>query len=224
MAASTREPTHGRESWQFIQAEAVSRRGYAQALEGMQVPTFEVLEEPVADLRSHAAIPSVFETRSLFEIRRTKTGFELDEIPTASFIKNYDDYENPLTWPRDFDTRHWILLSAYLGAQRIGGAIVAYATAGVDMLEGRADLAVLWDLRVDTAYRRQSVASALIRAAQRWSRHAGCTELKIETQNTNPDACRLYLRHDFILTEARYGAYQDLPNDVQLIWRKRLKD
>lgn len=182
----------------------------------------EVREESVHDLRPHASIPSVFETRSVFDVRRLQTGFEMKEVPAAPFRKNYDDVEDPLTWPREFDTSRWILLSAFAGGRRIGGAIVAAATPDVDMLEDRTDLAVLWDLRVEPECRGRSVGSALIHAAQDWARSAGCTELKVETQNTNPGACKLYMRHGFVLAEARHGAYPDLPDEVQLIWRKRL--
>lgn len=105
---------------------------------------------------------------------------------------------------------------------RAGGALVAVATPGVDMLEGRDDLAVLWDLRVAPAWRGRGLAMALVGATQAWARRAGCSELKIETQNNNPAACRLYARAGPRLAVARPGAYPELPDEVQLIWRMRL--
>jgi hypothetical protein len=59
-----------------------------------------------------------------------------------------------------------------------------------------------------------------VRAIEAWGRLKECRELKVETQNTNVAACRFYARQGFRLTQANYGAYPELPNEVQLIWRK----
>lgn len=53
---------------------------------------------------------------------------------------------------------------------------------------------------------------------------AGCSERKVETRNNNPAACRLDARAGLRLAEARPGAYPELPDEVQLIWRMRLAD
>jgi ribosomal protein S18 acetylase RimI-like enzyme len=127
----------------------------------------DLRQEPVADLREHAAIPSRFEAATVYDVSQSHSGFELVEREMSElYRKNYDAFEDPLTWPRTFNTAQWILLGAFAGAQRVGGAIVATATPGVDLLEGRSDLAVVWDLRVAPAYRRQSVAAALLDFAQ----------------------------------------------------------
>lgn len=185
---------------------------------------WDLREESASALEAYARIPSVFTAQSVFAVQRTATGWALQEQAVAPFTKDYDALEDPRHWPRDFDTRRWVVLAGFVGGLRVGGAIVAVATPGVDMLEGRTDLAVLWDLRVDAAHRRQSVATALVRAALAWARRAGCSELKVETQNNNPAACRFYARNGFVLAEAHAGAYADLPDEVQLIWRQRLAD
>lgn len=109
-----------------------------------------------------------------------------------------------------------------MGFERVGGLIIALAAPGIDMLEGRTNLAVLWDLRVAPTHQRRSVATVLLRAAQDWAQRRGSIELKVETQNTNPGACKFYMHNGFVLAEARPGAYPELPQDVQLIWRKKL--
>lgn len=159
----------------------------------------------------------------MFDVYRSPDGLELlEHANIVPYRKNYDEFEDPLTWPRDFDTSRWVLISAFVGGERVGGVIVARATPGVDLLEGRSDLAVLWDLRVAPAHRRRSVGRSLLTAAQAWAQGRECTELKVETQITNPAACNFYLHNGFVLREARHGAYPALPQDVQLIWRKRL--
>ena len=43
-----------------------------------------------------------------------------------------------------------------------------------------------------------------------------------ETQNTNVPACRFYAAAGLVLSEANAGAYRAFPDEVQLIWRKRI--
>ena len=90
------------------------------------------------------------------------------------------------------------------------------------MLEGRTDLAVLWDLRVSTEIRGQGVGSALFRAAEREAIEKGCTELKVETQNINVPACRFYEAQGCVLRAIDRCAYPQLPNEVQMLWYKDL--
>jgi GNAT superfamily N-acetyltransferase len=184
---------------------------------------FDLRTEAVVDLREHARIPSVYESATVFEVRQSQAGFELVESAgSRQFRKNYDEFEDPLTWPRDFDTSQWALISAFSGTRRVGGIIAARDTPDVLMSEGRIDLAILWDLRVAPAHRRQGVAAALVHAASEWARSQDCTEIKVETQNTNPAACKFYMENGFALSEVQDRAYPQLPDEVQLIWRKKL--
>jgi GNAT superfamily N-acetyltransferase len=184
--------------------------------------SLELSETPVVDLGVYANLPSTFESHSVFDVRESPAGFELLERTIATpYRKDYDEFESPLLWSRDFDTRNWVLISASRDGQRIGGLIVARATPGVLLLEDRPDLAVLWDLRVSPAHRRQAVATSLLRSGLMWARRYGCTEAKVETQNTNPAACKFYMHNGFVLSQVLESAYPELPDDVQLIWRKK---
>jgi GNAT superfamily N-acetyltransferase len=117
---------------------------------------------------------------------------------------------------------NWGLLAAYAGDERIGGAVLAFRTPGVDMLEGRDDLAVVWDLRVHPQWRRKGVGRALFQAAERWAQARGCRQLKIEPQNNNVGACRFYASQGFTLVAVNPFAYPTLPEETQLLWRKDL--
>jgi len=110
------------------------------------------------------------------------------------------------------------VLSAYDGDQRVGGAVLAYKTDGVTKLEGRDDVAALWDLRVAPRYRRQGVGTKLFRAASAWSRERGCRWFKIETQNINVPACRFYAAQGCALGEVNLHAYRELPGEIELVW------
>jgi predicted GNAT family acetyltransferase len=71
---------------------------------------------------------------------------------------------------------------------------VAHRTPGVYMLEGRDDLAVLWDIRVQPVVRGHGIGHLLFEAAAATARQWQCRLLKIETQNINVAACRFYAR------------------------------
>jgi GNAT superfamily N-acetyltransferase len=117
---------------------------------------------------------------------------------------------------------NWRLFAAWSDGRRIGGAAVVFNTPGVDMLEGRKDLALLWDIRVTPEVRGQGVGSALFRVAEEWARGKGCRQLKVETQNINVLACKFYARQGCVLTAVDQLAYPGLPGETQLIWHKDL--
>jgi len=186
----------------------------------------EIGEHPMGGLDAYARIPSTFEATSVLEVvPRRGGGFGLRERPLPHpFRKDYDALpgNRPTDWPRRFDVSRWGLLAARDGRRLVGGAAIAFRTPGLDMLEGREDLAVLWDLRVAPDARRRGIGSALFAAALPWAAARGCHRLKVETQNVNVAACRLYERHGCRLGAVHRAAYPDLPDELQLLWYKEL--
>jgi ribosomal protein S18 acetylase RimI-like enzyme len=175
----------------------------------------EIVEEPMAVLAEHARVPIAFEVRSILDVETGR------ERPIAiPYVRDF----GPATmrWAEDFDVSRWGLLAARSQKRRVGGAVIAFDTPGVDMLEGRNDLAVLWDIRVSPEVRGAGVGSALFRAVEGWASGRGCRQLKIETQNTNVAACRFYQRQGCFLGGMHRGAYPDDPDEVQLLWYKSL--
>lgn len=189
---------------------------------------FSINEESTAELKRYATIPIAFEVASYFAVRAVDGGLGgllLAEQPVAvPYLKDYDAYdgEGPLHWQEHFDMTRWGILAAYDGNDWVGGAVVAWNTPGVDMLEGRSDLAVLWDLRVRPDRRGRGVGNLLFAAAEDWARSRGCRDLDIETQNVNVPASRFYARRGCELKAIRRGIYPELPDEVQLLWHKTL--
>jgi GNAT superfamily N-acetyltransferase len=184
-----------------------------------------ICEEPSASLGDYASIPIAFEVASEFEVRREGERFGLSEVRVSSpYIKDYDALpgEQPSEWAGRFDVSRWGVLAARAEGRRVGGAVIAFDTPGVDMLEGRRDLAVLWDIRVAPEARGKGVGAALFRAAEAWARARGCRQLKVETQNLNVPACRFYARQGCVLTAVDPSAYPGLPGEIQLLWYKEL--
>ena len=140
------------------------------------------------------------------------------------YIKDYDSIHeaHPTQWTKQFDLSNWKVLSAWVDERRVGGVAVAFRTPGLMMLEGREDLAVLWDLRVAPEARGQGIGALLFRAAEAIAIAKGCRQLMVETQNINVAACRFYERLGCKLKTVNYHAYPELPNEIQLLWYKDL--
>src|SRR5450759_1402332 len=188
----------------------------------------EIREEPLSALTEHATIPIAFRVERVLDVSALKDGLGglvLAERPVeAPYEKDYDALkgEGPTRWPKEFDVSNWGLIAAHLDSQRVGGAVIAFKTANVDVLEQRQDLAALWDLRVRAEERGQGVGSRLFEAAEDWARARGCRQLKVETQNNNVPACRFYARMGCTLGSIDRSAYPELPEATQLVWFKDL--
>lgn len=186
--------------------------------------TIEVRDEPIAALAAHGGVSTAFEVRSVFSVE-VRDGFALVERAVDTpWIKDYDaDRDNvPARWATRFDVRNWGLVSAWDGATRVGGAVIAFDTPGLDMLERRRDLAVLWDIRLAPDWRGRGVGARLFRAAEDWARERGCLRIDVETQNINVPACRFYAAMGCELRRIDRFAYPDLPDEIELLWTKRL--
>ena len=109
-----------------------------------------------------------------------------------------------------------------MSGTRVGGAVIAFDSAGVTMLEQRRDLAVLWDLRVRPDLRARGIGAMLFRAADTWAAGRGCAEIRVETQNTNVPACRFYARQGCSLRAIDRFAYPHRPDEIQLLWDRFL--
>ena len=187
----------------------------------------KVTEEAPTALADYARIPIAFEVRCVLDVEEQAGGLggltlsaRALDIP---YVKDYDAADGgPERWPLRFDLTRWGFFAARSGARRVGSAAVAFGTDGVAMLEGRADLAVLWDLRVAPEARGRGVGVALFDTAAAWAAGRGCRWLKVETQNVNVPACRFYARMGCMLGGIERFAYPEIPDEVQLFWYKAL--
>jgi GNAT superfamily N-acetyltransferase len=188
----------------------------------------EIRDEPLSKLSELGAIPIAFRVESELQARLLEGGLGgitlREETVPLPYVKDYDAAEGdgPGRLLRQFDVTNWGFKAAYADGEHIGGAVIAYDTPDVDLLERRTDLAALWDLRVQPAMRRSGVGRALYSAAEEWARERQCTHLQIETQNINVPACRFYLNMGCSLRSIDRYAYPDLPAEIRLLWIKQL--
>ncbi len=188
----------------------------------------DVAEEPAPSLADYASIPIAFQVRSVLDVADAADGpggwVLTERALDTPYLKDYDALpgEHPTGWPGRFDVSGWGWLAARVEGRRAGGAAVAFRTPGLPMLEGRGDLAALWDIRVAPEARGRGVGGALFRAAEAWARARGCRQLRVETQNVNVPACRFYARQGCVLASVDRSAYPGLPDEMQLVWHKAL--
>jgi len=185
----------------------------------------QIVEERVhTALAEYARVPIAFMVEKVLDIHEAQGSAPVlseRKIPVP-YVKDYDRVEHPTNWPARFDVSRWGLLAALVGEQRVGGAIIAFDTPGLAMLDGRTDLAVLWDIRVSSGARRKGIGSALFQAVEHWARSRNCREVRAETQNTNVTACRFYERQGCALEAVNRHAYLEMPEEIQLLWHKGL--
>ena len=195
----------------------------------MEIVTLPVNTE---SLRAYSTVPISFEVRSRLVVALLSKGlggmvFREEEV-IPPYVKDYDETkgEGPMRWLERFNTANWGLFLAREDGIPVGGATVAFRTPEVNMLRGRDDISVLWDIRVHPTRRRSGVGTAVFIEAAKWSRHRNCKRMKIETQNVNVPACRFYVRQGCRLGEINCFAYSEpeVAHEAMLIWYLDLQE
>ncbi len=164
-------------------------------------------------LDEYDAIPMSFLVDSQFRVEivdRGFGGFRLVEEPVnPPWIKDYEEGEpdGANRWIKRWGAANWAYLLASSEGEVAGGAVVATRTPDAWMLDGRDDLAVLWDIRIHPAHQRRGVGRILFDHVVEWSRSEGMKQLKIETQNNNVRACRFYANMGCELRSIIHHAY-----------------
>ena len=170
-------------------------------------------------------IPMLVHVSSYYQIEKINRGlggFHLVETSVEPYIKDFctGDDESVLAWGK-WDLSNWAFFMAFDGEHPVGAATIVTRTKEINMLSGRDDLAVLWDIRVDDAYKQQGIGQTLFDMAVKWSREQGIVQMKIECQNTNVPAVKFYHKQGAVLSAINEYAYYSEPeyrHEAQLIW------
>ena len=191
--------------------------------------TLTIVEESPTQLAEYAQVPMGFTVAERFDdqaLMALRDDAAVQGVAVSPpYWKDYDAYldGHPSEWPRQFDLSRWTILAAFDRTRRVGGAVVIVDDPQIALLRDCPSCALLWDVRVAPDARRQGVGSALLEAAEQRARERGARSLRVETQDVNVPACRFYHAHGFRLERTTPGAYAELPNEVQLLWRKALR-
>lgn len=157
----------------------------------------------------------------LNKINRGLAGIMLSEEKVDEYVKDLGKYECAGDYEKEFDISNWGFYMAFDNDKPIGAVTIVSKTENVNMLNGRNDLAVLWDIRVSDGYKHMSIGQNLFDLAVAWCKDKGLKQLKIECQNNNVPACNFYHKQGAILSmidEYAYYHVEECKDEFQLIW------
>lgn len=182
----------------------------------------DISQQDQSSLNTYCDIPISFDVHATFALDTANLqGITLRERTVfRPYIKDIDggDPARAAQWGKIWDMSNWAIFSASILGKRVGAAIVAHKTPTLDMLERRNDLALLWDLRIHPDFRRSGIGATLFDAAKTWARDHACTQLKIETQNTNVPANKFYQGRGCELGGLNWQAYGAASTEIQMLW------
>lgn len=187
-----------------------------------------IRQEPKAALADYSRVSSAFDVDRVMVVAAPEAEggpFVLSErLLPAPMRKDYDALPGggPASWASRPDLADSMIFAAIADGVRVGGAIAVLRSTDLELLDGRSDLALLWDIRVATNMRRSGVGTALLRAVETSVLTHGTRWLKVETQDINRPACHFYARNGFRLRTVVRDAYENLPHESRLLWYKEL--
>lgn len=158
--------------------------------------------------KQYDSIPMRVNVTSCYKVKKLDRGlgdFMLVETSVEPYIKDFctGDEESVTRWEKKFDISNWTFFMAFDRERPVGASTVACRTKEVNILAGRDDLAVLWDIRVDDKYKRLGIGQSLFDMAVSWSRKQRYIQMKIECQNNNVPAVKFYHKQGAVLRSSR---------------------
>jgi len=162
--------------------------------------------------------------RSKYIVERIDSGLGgilLKEVEVEPYIKDLSVYERAIEYEKQFDISNWRFYMAFNGDMPIGAMTIAGTTNGMNMLAGRDDACVLWDIRVADAYKYQGVGQKLLDMGIFGAKEDGYRQMIIECQNNNIPACKFYKKQGAVLSKIDMYAYYSEPeirDEIQFVW------
>lgn len=161
---------------------------------------------------------------SEYKVQRINNGLGgllLEEVPVEPYVKDLGIFERATDYEKEFDITNCRFYMAYDGDIPVGAMTVLGTTEGINMLCGRKDACVLWDIRVSDAYKRKGIGQTLFDMGLQNAKKDGYKQMIIECQNNNVQACRFYQKQGAVLSKIDMYAYYfdpNIRNEVQFIW------
>ena len=172
-------------------------------------------------------IPMYVDVRTEYQMKRidNRLGLIFDEVQVAPYRKDLSVYERAVEYEEKFDIANWYFYMAFDEDKPIGAMTIAGRTPDLNMLSGRDDACVLWDIRVADNYKHQGIGQRLMDIGIEDARTAGYRQMIIECQNNNVPACHFYRKQGALLSKVDLYAYDsedDCKNEIQFVWTLNL--
>ena len=169
------------------------------------------------------------EIKSEYIVKRINNGlggFVIEEKSVDYRVKDLGKYERAMEFEKQFDISNWRFYMAFDGETPIGAMTVAGPTKGLDLLQGRNDACILWDIRVADNYKHMGVGQRMFDLGVKNAKSDGYKMMMIECQNNNVTACNFYKKQGALLDKMDMHAYDSEPGcegEVQFIWYLKLQ-
>ena len=169
-------------------------------------------------------IDMLVHVKSIYQLKKINRGLNgilLSEEKVEEYTKDLGKCEHAKDYENEFNISNWGFYMAFDNDKAIGAVTIVSRTDHVNMLEGRDDIAVLWDIRVADGYKHMGIGQKLFDLTVEWCKEKGLKQLKIECQNNNVPACNFYHKQGASLSKIDEYAYYHLEecrDEVQLIW------
>lgn len=164
------------------------------------------------------------DVRSEYRIKRIDNGLGgllFEEILVEPYVKDLSVYERAVDYEKEFDITNWRFYIAFDDEKPVGALTIAGKTEGLNMLSGRNDACVLWDIRVEDAYKHKGIGQKLLDKGIIGAKEDGYRQMIIECQNNNVPACNFYKKQGALLSKIDMYAYyleSDIKDEIQMIW------
>ena len=164
------------------------------------------------------------DVKSEYRIKKIENGLGgviLEEVEVEPYVRDLSIYERATEYEKEFDITNWKFFMAFDGEKPVGAITMVAKNEDVNMLSGRNDACVLWDIRVEDGYKHQGIGQRLFDMAVEWAREEGLKQMIIECQNTNVTACKFYHKQGAVLSKIDEYAYYEEGEDnreVQFVW------
>lgn len=164
------------------------------------------------------------DVHSEYKVQRINNGLGgliLEEVQVEPYVKDLSIYERATEYEKEFDITNWKFYMAFDGDIPVGAMTVAGPTKGLNMLYGRKDACVLWDIRIADAYKRMGIGQKLLDMGVSDAKKNGYQQMIIECQNNNVQACKFYQKQGAVLSKIDMYAYYlepEIRDEIQFIW------
>lgn len=148
-------------------------------------------------------------------------GIFFRKIAVLPYQKDFTKWDNFQSWKKQFDLTNWHFFLAMDGSLPVGGAVFCYHSPEIQLLEGRRDLGILWDIRVRSDYKRRGIGQKLFGMVCDLAKSKDLCQIKIECQNVNLPAIHFYLKQGAHLGGFNRYAYRrqtEVADEIQLFF------
>ena len=184
--------------------------------------TFKEVDKSFLEL--YDKVPMNVNVHTEYKVKRIDNGlggFIFEEISVEPYIKDLSIYERATEYEKEFDITNWRFYMAFDEDIPVGAMTVVGKTDGLNMLYGREDACVLWDIRVADAYKHNGIGQKLLDMGILNAKKDGYQQMIIECQNNNVPACKFYQKQGAVLAKIDMYAYYlepEVRNEIQFMW------